>query len=152
MKKIFALLLASIMVLGSVCNVSAAMTTSEFLELCDTLNRPIDVPIYVQGKLDNGTYANSVTGDVGDGAVFCSVLDMTNVKAKVAKILTEGESALNDADFTELKNLSVTGQFTVTAEWTGVTAHANVTNGSLAGFTFDGDNTDGIDTPGAEFF
>lgn len=146
MKRILvSLLLVFSLLLGSICSVNAATIEMDtFLDLCVGLERPIDVPVYIQGKLTNGAYSNYVSGRVGSGTVFHSVLDMINVKDVVSTVVNEADRVLDDTDFSAFKNIPVEGSFTVTASWTGVSGPTYTLNESLPGFTFDGSATSSI--------
>jgi len=140
-KKIVAFLLAVTMLACSICSVSAAtMSLNEFLAECNgwSTDGIVNVPIYIEGKLSSGTYANSITGSKGNTADFHAVLDMTNVKNAVSLVFTMGASRLSDTDMDALRALPVTGQFTIRATWSGVTAPADIATGNLSGFSVEG--------------
>ncbi len=141
-KNLMAVVLVVVMLLSCVATVGAApQSLTDYLALCEDYNRAINVPVDIEGKLPTGTYSDSITGVVGDGAVFRAVLDMTDVKHVADKIVREGEIALSAADFIKLKAMPVTGSFTITATWTGVTAPSDIEAGNLLGFKFDGGTT-----------
>lgn len=143
-KNLMAVILAVVMLFSCVATAGTApMSLTDYLRRCEDLNRDITVPVYIQGKLPTGTYSNSVTGVVGDGAVFRAVLDMTYVKDAVEKVLTgdHGTFEISAADVTKMKAMPVTGSFTITATWTGVNAPADIEAGNMLGFTFDGGTT-----------
>ncbi len=141
-KNLMAVVLVVVMLLSCVATVGAApQSLTNYLEVCEYYNRAINVPVDIEGKLPTGTYSDSITGVVGDGAVFRAVLDMTDVKHVADKIIREGEIALSAEDFIKLKAMPVTGSFTITATWTGVSAPSDIDAGNLLGFKFDGGTT-----------
>ncbi len=126
-KSLIAMLLVIALVMSCICSVSAAtMTKDEFLALCAGLQTEIEVPVDIAGKKDEGTYGDTITAQVDDSAAFKATLDMTNVKDVVQSVLDEAELILSTEEFNDFKDLEVTGEFEISATWSGVENPATI--------------------------
>lgn len=146
MKRIFvAMLLVLTLVMSSVCcvNAAGALTLDQLWATYSA--REVKVPVDIQAKIAGGTYADSVSDYSGKEVVVKAILDMSDVKKVVRRV----EEELTAADWNTVKDMAVSGSFDISVTWSGVNAPADITNGSLAGFSFDGVTTTGIFEEGA---
>ncbi len=139
MKKIIlSILLVIALISSSICCVYAESFETLWNQYF-TSGRKVDVPVVIEV---NG--ASSVNDYIGTALELTATLDMTEVKAAVAVLSAELDTADKDVVY-------ATGEIVITAEWSGVNAPAATALeiNNLEGFTF---KKAGLEVDGSTFF
>ncbi len=135
MKKFFATILATVLVLSMGICATAAPTTI----LNPEYNVETPITLTVKGPYD-GAYVAETTVGAGEAVAVKSTIDMQNVRAKFTELLALGRTQTGST--TAGRNVPVTGSFTVTLTYpTAVVLPASITKGvdeggeNMAGFS-----------------